>query len=172
MRHLIEVKVGRDDLTRIFWRENKENGSGGDSPPVSCGGSFGQIGEVVLVESKTEIVVFGKMGLGGEKIPDIRVSFLEFFKKRSEPTGELAPFGGKGGEPHLPVESGLERGDLGWETVWGAGLVFKYDRLPLDSVGTALEGEFGASSGHDSKKAVSRGQMPWGKSSFPLGEKG
>ena len=28
MRHLIEVKVGRDDLTRSFWRENKENGSG------------------------------------------------------------------------------------------------------------------------------------------------
>jgi hypothetical protein len=72
---------------------------------------------VVLLESKTEIVVFGRMGLGGEKIPDIRVSFLEFFEERSEPTGELAPFGGKGGEPHLPVESGLKGRYLWRETI-------------------------------------------------------
>jgi hypothetical protein len=112
---------------------------------------------VVLVESKTEIAVFGRVGLGGEKIPDIRVSFLEFFEERSEPTGELAPFGGKGGEPHLPVESGLERGDLGREPIGWACFVGKQDGLPLDSIGTALEGEFGASSGHDSKKTVRRG---------------
>jgi hypothetical protein len=38
---------------------------------------------VILVEPKAEIIVFGKVGLGGEKIPDIRVSFLEFFEERS-----------------------------------------------------------------------------------------
>jgi hypothetical protein len=127
---------------------------------------------VVLVEPKAEIIVFGRVGLGGEKIPDIRVALLEFFEKGSEPTGELAPFCGEGCEPHLPVESGLERGDLGWETIRGAGLVFEYDGLPLNSVGTPFEGEFGAASGHDSKETITGGEVPRGEGSFPLGEKG
>jgi hypothetical protein len=112
---------------------------------------------VILVEPKAEIIVSGRMRLGGEKIPDIRVSFLEFFEKRSEPTGKLAPFGGKGAEPHLPVESGLKGRDLGGETIGGTSFVGKLDGLPIESVGTAFESEFGASSGHDSKKAVPRG---------------
>jgi len=97
---------------------------------------------------------------------------LEFFEERSEPTWELAAFCGEGCEPHLPVETGLERGDLGWETIRGAGLVFEYDGLPTDSVGTAFEGEFGTASGHDSKKTIAGGEVPWGEGSFPLSVKG
>ena len=147
----------RDELTRSFWRQNKENGAWCDSPPVSCGRKFGGSGEVILIEAKAEIIVFGRVGLGREKIPDFRFASMEFFKKGSEPTWELAPFGGKGGEPHLPVESGLERGDVGREAVGWACFVGKQDGLPIESVGTAFEGEFGASSGHDSKKAILRG---------------
>ena len=58
---------------------------------------------MVLVEAKAEIIVFGRVGLGGEKIPDCGVALLEFFEERGEPTWELTPFGGKGGEPHLPI---------------------------------------------------------------------
>jgi hypothetical protein len=89
---------------------------------------------VILIEAKAEIIVFGRVGLGREKIPDFRFASMEFFKEGSEPTWELAAFCGEGCEPHLPVESGLERGDLGWETIRGAGLVFEYDGLPLNSV--------------------------------------
>jgi hypothetical protein len=127
---------------------------------------------VILVEPKAEIIVFGRVGLGGEKIPDLGFALLEFFEERSEPTGELAPFGGKGGEPHLPVESGLERGDLGREAVGWACFVGKQDGLPIESVGTAFEGEFGAASGHDSEEAIAGSEMPRGEGSFPLGEKG
>jgi len=110
-----------------------------------------------LVEPKAEIIVSGRMRLGGEKIPDFGFALLEFFEERSEPTGKLAPFGGKGAEPHLPVESGLKGCYLWRETIGWTRFVGKQDGLPLDSIGTALEGEFGASSGHDSKKAVPRG---------------
>jgi hypothetical protein len=109
------------------------------------------------------------MGLGGEKIPDIRVALLEFFEEGSEPTWELAPFSGEGGEPHLPVESGLKGRDLGWEPIGRACFVGKQDRLPIESVGTAFEGEFGASSGHDSEEAIAGGEMPWGKRILPCG---
>ena len=80
---------------------------------------------MILVEPKAEVIVFGRVGLGGEKIPDIRVSFLEFFEERSEPTGELAPFGGEGGEPHLPVESGLKGRYLWREKIGRARFVGK-----------------------------------------------
>jgi hypothetical protein len=112
------------------------------------------------------------VGLGGEKIPDIRVSFLEFFDEGRKPTLELAAFRGEGGEPHLPVESGLKGRDLWRETIGWTRFVGKQDGLPLDSIGTALEGEFGASSGHDSEEAIAGGEMPRGEGSFPLREKG
>ena len=127
---------------------------------------------MVLVEPKAEIIVFGRVGLGSEKIPDFRFASMEFLKERSEPTWELTPFGGEGGKPHLPIQTRLEGGDLGRETIWGTSFVGKLDGLPLDSVGTAFEGEFGAASGHDRKEAIPRCEMPRGEGSFPLSEKG
>ena len=127
---------------------------------------------MVLVEPKAEIIVFGRVAQGGEKIPDVGFALLEFFQERSEPTWELAPFGGEGGEPHLPVETGLERGDLGWEPIGRACFVGKLDGLPLDSVGTAFEYEFGATGGHNGEESVAGVKMPWGESSLPLSEKG
>ena len=83
----------------------------------------------------------------------------------------MASFGGKGGEPHLPVEAGLERGDLGREPICRTSFVGKLGGLPLNSVGTTFEREFGAASGHNGEEAVPRSEMPWGKGSFPLSEK-
>ena len=127
---------------------------------------------MVLVEPKAEIIVFGRVGLGGEKIPDFGFALSDFFDEGRKPTWELATFSGEGGEPHLPVESGLKRCDLGREPIGRACFVGKQDGLPLDSIGTALEGEFGAASGHDSEEAVPRSEMPWGEGSFRLSEKG
>jgi len=118
---------------------------------------------VVLVEAKAEIIVFGRVGLGGEKIPDCGVALLEFFEERVEPTWELTPFGGKSGEPHLPIQTRLERGDLRWETIWGASFVGKQDGLPFETVGAAFEGEFGAARGHNGEEAVAGGEMPRGE---------
>jgi hypothetical protein len=126
---------------------------------------------VILIEAKAEIIVFGRVGLGGEKIPDFGFAHSEFFDEGREPTWELTPFGGEGGKPHLPVETGLERGDLGREPICRTSFVGKLDGLPLNSVGTTFEREFGAASGHDSEKSVAGGEMPWGKGSFPLSEK-
>ena len=112
------------------------------------------------------------MGLGGEKIPDFGFALLEFFEEGREPTWKLTPLGGEGGEPHLPVKSGLEGGDLGRESIGRAGFVGKQDGLPIDSVGAAFEGEFWAASGHNGEESVARVKMPWGEGSFPLSEKG
>jgi hypothetical protein len=97
---------------------------------------------------------------------------LKFLEERSEPTWELTPFGGEGGEPHLPVESGLKGCDLGWESFGRACFVGKQDGLPIESVGTAFEGEFWAASGHNGEESVAGVKMPWGEGSFPLIEKG
>ena len=88
---------------------------------------------------------------------------MKFLEERSEPTWELAAFGGKGGEPHLPVETRLEGGDLGRESIGRASFIGKEDGLPIESVGTAFEGEFGAASGHDGEESVAGGEMPWGE---------
>lgn len=136
-------------------------------PPVSGGGSFGWSGESVLIEPKAEVIVFERVGRGGEKIPDIGFALLEFFEEWREPAWELAALGGEGGKPHLPVESGLERGDLGWESIGRAGFVGKEDGLPIESVGTAFEGEFGAASGHNGEESVARGEMPRGERVLP-----
>jgi hypothetical protein len=127
---------------------------------------------MILVEAKAEIIVSGRVGLGGEKIPDFGFALSEFFDERRKPTWELAAFSGEGSEPHLPVESGLERSDLGRETIGRACFVGKQDGLPFESVRTAFEGEFGAASGHDRKEAIPRCEMPRGEGSFPLSEKG
>ena len=118
---------------------------------------------MVLVEAKAKIIVSGRVGLGGEKIPDCGVALLEFFEEGREPTWELAAFGGKGGEPHLPVETRLEGGDLGRESIGRACFVGKLDGLPIESVGAAFEGEFGAASGHNGEESVAGGEMPWGE---------
>ena len=97
---------------------------------------------------------------------------MKFLEERSEPTWKLTPLGGEGGEPHLPVESGLKGGDLRGEPIGWACFVGKQDGLPIESVGTAFESEFGASSGHDSEEAIAGGEMPWGEGSFQLSEKG
>ena len=127
---------------------------------------------MILVEAEAEIIVFGREGLGGEKIPDFGFALSDFFDEGRKPTWELTPFGGEGSEPHLPVQTRLEGGDLRWETIGWACFVGKLDGLPLDSVRTALEGEFGAASGHDSEESVAGGEMPRGEGSFPLSEKG
>jgi hypothetical protein len=104
---------------------------------------------------------------GSEQAGDGRGAGAEFFDEFTKPAGELAAFGGEGGEPHLPVESGLKRGDLGWETVRGAGLVAEEEGLPVGAVGAVFEDEFGAADGHNGKEAVARGEMPRSKNSFP-----
>jgi hypothetical protein len=97
---------------------------------------------------------------------------LEFFEERSEPTGVLATFGREGGKPHLPIQTRLEGGDLGRQTIGRACFVGKQDGLPFESVRTAFEGEFGATGGHNGEESVAGVKMPWGEGSFPLSEKG
>jgi len=58
---------------------------------------------VILVEPEAEVIVFGRVGLGGEKIPDFGFALSEFFDEWRKPTWKLATFSGEGGEPHLPV---------------------------------------------------------------------
>ena len=104
---------------------------------------------MVLVEPKAEIIVSGRVGLRGEKIPDFGFALLEFLEEGRKPTWELTPLGGKGGKPHLPVETGLEGSDLGRESIGRASFIGKVDGLPIESVGTAFDCEFGAASGNN-----------------------
>ena len=155
------------------WGKHQEDGAGGDVPPVAGGGAFGGGGEAVLVEADAEVGVGGEDGLAGsEEAGDGGGAGAEFFDEFGEPAGELASFGGEGGEPHLPVEPGLERGDLGREAVGWAGLVAEEKGLPVDAVDAVFEGEFRATDGHDGKKTVSGGKMPRGENSFPRVEDG
>ena len=132
-------------------------------------GAFGGVGKAVLVQANAEEAARRKAGLsGGEETGDRGGTRVELFDELSEPGWKLASFSGKGGEPHLPVESGLKGCDLGWKTIGGTGLVFEHDGLPLESVGTAFEGEFGAASGHDREEAIAGGEMPRGEDSFPV----
>ena len=100
-------------------------------------------------------------------MPNLGRALLKFFEKGGEPAWELALLSGESREPHLPVEAGLERGDLGREAVGGAGFVGKKDGIPAESVGTAFEGDFGAASGHDGEETVTRGEVPGGERVLP-----
>jgi len=83
-------------------------------PPVAGGGAFGGRGEAVLVEADAKVIIGGEGGLAGsEEAGDGGGAGEEFFDEFGKPAGELAAFSGEGGEPHLPIEPGLERGDLG-----------------------------------------------------------
>jgi len=84
----------------------------------------------------------------------------------------LASFGGKGGEPHLPVEAGLERGDLRRYSIRGTGFVGKLDGFPGLAVATLLEGDFWSAGGHDGKETVSGGEMPRSEGILPWGDGG
>jgi len=137
-------------------------------PPVPGGGAFGGGSEAVLVEPDAEVGVGGEGGLAGsEKAGDDGGSGAEFFDEFGEPAGELAAFGREGGKPHLPVEPGLEGGDLGWNAVGRSGLVAEEERLPVGAVPAVFEDEFGAADGHDGEKAVAGGEVPRGENSFP-----
>ena len=105
-------------------------------------------------------------------MPNFGRALLEFFEKRGEPSWELASLGGESGEPHLPVEAGLEGGDLGREAIGGAGFVGEKDGIPAKSVGTAFEGDFGAASGHDGEESVTGGEVPGGERVLPWGARG
>ena len=102
-------------------------------------------------------------------MPNFGRALLEFFEKGCEPAWELALLGGESGEPHLPVEAGLEGGDLGREAIGGAGLVGKKNGIPAESVGTAFEGNFGAASGHDGEESITGGEVPGSERVLPWG---
>lgn len=102
-------------------------------------------------------------------MPNFGRALLEFFEKGGEPSWELASLGGESGEPHLPVEAGLEGGDLGRKAIGGAGFVGKKDGIPAKSVGTAFESDFGAASGHDGEESVTRGEVPGSEIVLPWG---
>ena len=102
-------------------------------------------------------------------MPNFRRALLEFLEKGGEPAWELASLGGESGEPHLPVEAGLEGGDLGREAIGGAGFVGEKDGIPAESVGTAFESDFGAASGHDGEESVPGGEVPGGERVLPWG---
>jgi len=102
-------------------------------------------------------------------VPNFRRALLEFFEKGGEPSGEFASLGGESGEPHLPVEAGLDGGDWGREAIGGAGFVGEKDGIPAESVGTAFESDFGAASGHDGEESVTGGEVPGGERVLPWG---
>ena len=102
-------------------------------------------------------------------MPNFGRAYPEFFEKGGEPAWELASLGGESGEPHLPVEAGLEGGDLWREAIGGAGFVEKKDGIPAKSVGTAFDGNFGAASGHDGEESVTGGEVPGGERVLPWG---
>ena len=49
---------------------------------------------MILVEAEAEIIVFGRVGLGGEKIPDFGFALSDLFDEGRKPTWELAAFRG------------------------------------------------------------------------------
>jgi len=166
MRIRLRVGLGKGRSFILRGKDN-QNGSGGDVPPVSGFGAFGEGGEAVLVHADAEVSGGGEGGLaGGEEVGDGGGTGAELFDEFGEPTGELAAFGGEGGKPHLPVEPWLEGGDLGRETVGRSGFVAKEDGLPFGAVGAVFEDEFRAADGHDGEEAVTGGKMPRGESFF------
>ena len=142
-------------------------------PPVAGCGAFGEGGEAVLVHPDAEVGGGREGGLaGGEEASDGGGAGAELFDEFGEPAGELAAFGGEGGEPHLPVEPRLEGGDLRREPVRGSGLVAEEEGLPVGAVGAVFEDEFGAADSHDGEEAVAGGEMPGGESFFQRTEEG
>ena len=136
-------------------------------PPMAGFGAFGEGGETVLVHADAEVGGGGEDGLArGEEAGHGGGAGAELFDEFGEPAGELAAFGGEGGEPHLPIEPWLEGGDLGRETVRWARLIAEEERLPVSTVGTVFEDEFGASDRHDGEEAVAGSEMPRGESFF------
>ena len=142
-------------------------------PPMAGFGAFGEGGETVLVHADAEVGGGGEDGLArGEEAGHGGGAGAELFDEFGEPAGELAAFGGEGGEPHLPIEPWLEGGDLGRETVRWARLIAEEERLPVSTVGTVFKNEFGAAYGHDGEEAVAGGEMPRSESFFQGTEQG
>ncbi|MEY5062222.1 MAG: hypothetical protein RLZZ112_186 [Verrucomicrobiota bacterium] len=102
---------------------------------MAGGVAFRGGGKAVLIQTNAK-VGGGREGrlVGGEEVSDGGGAGAELFDEFGEPAGELAAFGGKGGEPHLPIEPGLEGGDLGREPVGRPGLVAEKKRLPVGAV--------------------------------------
>lgn len=135
---------------------------------MAGGVAFRGGGKAVLIQTNAKVGGGGEGRLvGGEEVGDGGGAGAELFDEFGEPAGELAAFGGEGGEPHLPIEPRLEGGDLGRETVRGAGLVAEEEGLPVGAVGAVFENEFGAADGHDGKEAVAGGEMPRGENFLP-----
>lgn len=154
-------------------RKDEKDGALIDMPPISRSGMFGKSGEAILIESEAEIgwCAGGRWG-GGEEMPDGGISLLEFGEERFAPSWKLAAFGGEGGEPHLPIETRLEGGDLRGCAVGRSCFVREKNGLPDFAVGTLLEGDFGSASGHDGEETVTRGEMPRGEGFWPtIGER-
>src|SRR2546421_3851270 len=110
-------------------------------------------------------------GVALQQSQDLRGAFEQASAQVYEP-GILLIMA-QGGEPHLPVESGLMGLDELWATFQIAGFVFELVFEPGDAVVAAFNDDFGPGSGHDGKEAVTveaaerhqpsvkRGQWSW-----------